>query len=133
MERKEMELHLAIDMYLNPAKTPHSPVRSVLLGCNRKKKSRTGFTDGLLWFVIYLQPQNYMKSILNSNIEKDFLPHFEHFYNSLQERVKIAELQWKQTQIYCQKNNAYTFFVFLGFLLSLYSQIKKTTAKECFF
>lgn len=48
-ERKEMELNPG-DMYLNPAKIPHSPVRSegsIGLVIERKRAC-LGFTDGLL-------------------------------------------------------------------------------------
>jgi len=50
-ERKEMELN-AGDMYLHPAKTPHSPLRaagSIGLVIERKRAGK-GYTDGLLWF-----------------------------------------------------------------------------------
>ena len=50
-QRKEMEL-TAGDMYLHPAQTPHSPVRSegsIGLVIERVRAGR-GFTDGLLWF-----------------------------------------------------------------------------------
>jgi 3-hydroxyanthranilate 3,4-dioxygenase len=82
-ERKEMELH-AGDMYLNPAKTPHSPVRSegsIGLVIERKRAGK-GFTDGLMWFCDNCNHKLYDVYFELHNIEKDFLPHFQHFYNS---------------------------------------------------
>lgn len=82
-ERIEMELH-AGDMYLNPAKTPHSPVRShgsIGLVIERKRAGK-GFKDGLLWFCDNCNNKLHEVYFELHNIEKDFLPHFEHFYNS---------------------------------------------------
>jgi len=82
-ERKEMELH-AGDMYLHPAKTPHSPVRSagsIGLVIERKRAGK-GYTDGLLWFCDNCNHKLYDVYFELNDIEKDFLPHFQHFYNS---------------------------------------------------
>ena len=82
-ERKEMVLN-AGDMYLNPAKIPHSPVRSegsIGLVIERKRAG-LGFTDGLLWHCEKCNHQLHEVYFELHNIEKDFLPHFEHFYNS---------------------------------------------------
>ena len=82
-ERKEMEMN-AGDMYLNPAKTPHSPVRSkdsIGLVIERKRSGQ-GFTDGLLWFCDNCNHKLHEVYFELHNIEKDFLPHFKHFYNS---------------------------------------------------
>lgn len=82
-ERKEMELH-AGDMYLHPGKVPHSPVRgenSIGLVVERVRASR-GFTDGLLWFCDNCNHKLHEVYFELHNIEKDFLPHFQHFYNS---------------------------------------------------
>ena len=82
-ERKEMELH-AGDMYLNPAKVPHSPVRSegsIGLVIERKRAGK-GFTDGLIWFCDNCNHKLYEVYFELNNIEKDFLPHFEYFYDS---------------------------------------------------
>lgn len=82
-ERKEMEL-TAGDMYLHPAKTPHSPVRSensIGLVVERKRAGK-GFTDGLLWFCDNCNHKLYEVYFELNDIEKDFLPHFQHFYNS---------------------------------------------------
>ena len=82
-ERREMELH-AGDMYLHPAKTPHSPVRSegsIGLVIERKRAGK-GFTDGLLWFCDQCNHKLYEVYFELNDIEKDFLPYFQHFYNS---------------------------------------------------
>ncbi|MDQ7959503.1 3-hydroxyanthranilate 3,4-dioxygenase [Flavobacterium lindanitolerans] len=82
-ERREMELH-AGDMYLHPAKTPHSPVRSagsIGLVIERKRAGK-GYTDGLLWFCENCNHKLYDVYFELNDIEKDFLPHFQHFYNS---------------------------------------------------
>nr|WP_314839636.1 3-hydroxyanthranilate 3,4-dioxygenase [uncultured Flavobacterium sp.] len=89
-ERKEMELHPG-DMYLNPAKTPHSPVRSegsIGLVIERKRAGQ-GFTDGLLWFCDNCNNKLHEVYFELHNIEKDFLPHFEHFYKS--DRLRTCE------------------------------------------
>ncbi|MEZ0007695.1 3-hydroxyanthranilate 3,4-dioxygenase [Flavobacterium sp. 28YEA47A] len=82
-ERKEMELN-AGDMYLHPAKTPHSPVRSagsIGLVIERKRAGK-GYTDGLLWFCENCNHKLYEVYFELNDIEKDFLPHFQYFYNS---------------------------------------------------
>jgi 3-hydroxyanthranilate 3,4-dioxygenase len=82
-ERKEMELHPG-DMYLNPAKIPHSPVRSegsIGLVIERKRAGLR-FTDGLLWHCDNCNHKLHEVYFELHNIEKDFLPHFEHFYSS---------------------------------------------------
>jgi 3-hydroxyanthranilate 3,4-dioxygenase len=82
-ERREMVLS-AGDMYLHPAKTPHSPVRaenSIGLVVERKRAGK-GFTDGLLWFCDSCNHKLYEVYFELNDIEKDFLPHYQHFYNS---------------------------------------------------
>ncbi len=72
------------DMYLHPAKTPHSPVRSegsIGLVVERKRAGQ-GFTDGLLWYCENCNHKLYEVYFELNDIEKDFLPHFKHFYNS---------------------------------------------------
>jgi 3-hydroxyanthranilate 3,4-dioxygenase len=89
-ERHELEMH-AGDMYLNPAKTPHSPVRSensIGLVIERKREN-LGFKDGLLWYCDNCNHKLYDVYFELHNIEKDFLPHFEHFYSS--EKLRTCE------------------------------------------
>lgn len=87
-ERIEMELN-AGDMYLHPAKTPHSPARSensIGLVIERKRAGK-GFTDGLLWFCDNCNNKLHEVYFELNDIEEDFLPHYEHFYNSLDLRT----------------------------------------------
>tara|TARA_R110002072_G_scaffold174802_17_gene330562 strand:+ start:21711 stop:22253 length:543 start_codon:yes stop_codon:yes gene_type:complete len=82
-ERKEMKLN-AGDMYLHPAKVPHSPSRSagsIGLVIERKRAGK-GFTDGLLWFCDNCNHKIHETYFELQDIEKDFLPHFKKFYNS---------------------------------------------------
>lgn len=72
------------DMYLHPARVPHSPVRhkgSIGLVVERKRKD-LGMKDGLLWFCDNCNHKLYEAYFELDDIEKDFLKHFEHFYNS---------------------------------------------------
>lgn len=80
-ERKELQLN-AGDMYLHPAKIPHSPIRSansVGLVIERKRAGK-GFTDGLLWFCEKCNHPLHHVYFELFDIEKDFLPHFNHYY-----------------------------------------------------
>ena len=77
------------DMYLHPAKTPHSPVRgenSIGLVIERKRAG-SGFTDGLLWFCDNCNTKIHEVYFELHDVEKDFLPHFKAFYNSLESRT----------------------------------------------
>lgn len=77
-QRKEMELN-AGDMYLHPAKVPHSPSRSagsIGLVIERKRAGK-GFTDGLLWFCDHCNEKLHEAYFELHDIEKDFLPHFK--------------------------------------------------------
>lgn len=82
---KPREVHLGPgDMFLCPAKTPHSPVReagSVGLVLERKRAGR-GFTDGLMWFCESCNHSLHAAYFELNNIEQDFLPHFREFYGS---------------------------------------------------
>lgn len=82
-ERKAMKL-TAGDMYLHPAKTPHSPNRtqgSIGLVIERKRVGSDA-KDGLLWFCDHCNHKLYEVYFPLTDIENDFLPHFQHFYNS---------------------------------------------------
>jgi 3-hydroxyanthranilate 3,4-dioxygenase len=72
------------DMYLHPAKTPHSPVRyagSIGLVVERRRE-HLNLKDGLLWYCDQCNHKLHEVYFTLNDIEKDFLPHFEHFYNS---------------------------------------------------
>ena len=87
-ERREMLMN-AGDMYLHPAKVPHSPVRSensIGLVIERKRAGQN-YTDGLIWFCDNCNNKLHEVYFTLNDIEKDFLPHFKHFYQSLQLRT----------------------------------------------
>lgn len=70
------------DMYLHPAKIPHSPVRqegSIGLVIERKRAALNA-DDGLLWFCDSCNHKLYEVYFKLHDIEKDFLKHFKHFY-----------------------------------------------------
>ena len=72
------------DMYLLPAKVPHSPGRtagSVGLVIERVRVGK-GFTDGLLWFCDSCNHKLHEAYFELKNIETDFLNHFNEFYDS---------------------------------------------------
>lgn len=82
-QKKTMKLG-AGDMYLHPAKVPHSPVRhegSIGLVVERKR-SHMNVDDGLLWFCDNCNNKLYEAYFTLNDIEKDFLGHFKHFYGS---------------------------------------------------
>ncbi|WP_026709732.1 3-hydroxyanthranilate 3,4-dioxygenase [Flavobacterium filum] len=77
------------DMFLLPAKTPHSPVRqenSIGLVVERKRAGQD-IPDGLLWFCDHCNHKLYEVYFELKDIEKDFLGHFQHFYNSKELRT----------------------------------------------
>lgn len=72
------------DMYLHPAKVPHSPVRhegSIGLVIERKRADMD-IDDGLLWFCDHCNNKLYEAYFTLNDIEKDFLGHFKTFYGS---------------------------------------------------
>ncbi|MEQ9263350.1 MAG: 3-hydroxyanthranilate 3,4-dioxygenase [Owenweeksia sp.] len=78
---KEMTLGPG-DMYLHPAKVPHSPIRgegSIGLVVERV---RPDHTDGLLWFCDNCNHKLHETYFQLNNIETDFLPRFKEFYAS---------------------------------------------------
>src|SRR5690606_26069899 len=77
------------DMYLHPAKTPHSPIRSegsIGLVVERKRAGK-GFKDGLLWFCDNCNHKLHEVYFELRDIEEDFLPHYQRFYNSIDLRT----------------------------------------------
>ena len=72
------------EMFLLPAKTPHSPMRSegsVGLVIEKVRKG-TEDIDGLLWFCDNCNHKLHESYFKLSNIEKDFLPRFKEYYAS---------------------------------------------------
>jgi len=87
-EKKTMQLGPG-DMYLHPAKVPHSPVRhenSIGLVIERKRKA-LNINDGLLWFCDNCNHKLHEVYFPLKDIEVDFLAHFNHFYNSKELRT----------------------------------------------
>ena len=82
-ERKVMPLGPG-DMYLHPAKVPHSPNRgegSIGLVVERKRDDLDA-KDGLLWFCDNCNNKLHEVYFPLHDIEKDFLKHFKEFYGS---------------------------------------------------
>jgi len=89
-KKKAMKLS-AGDMFLIPAKVPHSPSRkegSIGLVVERKREGKD-IPDGLLWFCETCNHKLYEVYFELHNIETDFLSHFKHFYNS--ENLRTCE------------------------------------------
>ena len=82
-QKKTMKLGPG-DIYLHPARIPHSPARhpnSIGLVIERKRAD-LGAKDGLLWFCDNCNHKLYEVYFALEDIEKDFLKHFEDFYGS---------------------------------------------------
>lgn len=76
------------EMFLLPAKIPHSPIRpensvGLVIECKRNQ----GEKDGLLWFCEKCNNKLYEAYFPLTNIEKDFLPVFKEFYTSTELRT----------------------------------------------
>jgi 3-hydroxyanthranilate 3,4-dioxygenase len=87
-QKKTMQLGPG-DMYLHPAKVPHSPERgenSIGLVIERKR-NHINVDDGLLWFCDNCNHKLYEAYFTLNDIEKDFLAHFKYFYNSKELRT----------------------------------------------
>jgi 3-hydroxyanthranilate 3,4-dioxygenase len=71
------------DMFLLPAKTPHSPIRSEgSVGLVVERVREDSHQDGLMWFCDNCNHKLHETYFPLKNIEKDFLPRFGEFYNS---------------------------------------------------
>jgi 3-hydroxyanthranilate 3,4-dioxygenase len=82
-EKKTMTLGPG-DMYLHPAKVPHSPVRhkgSIGLVIERKRINLE-VKDGLLWYCDQCNQKLHDVYFPLEDIEKDFLRHFKDFYSN---------------------------------------------------
>jgi 3-hydroxyanthranilate 3,4-dioxygenase len=71
------------EIFLLPAKTPHSPNRpantiGLVIECKRQK----GEMDGLLWFCENCNSKLHESYFPLDNIEKDFIPRFKQYYGS---------------------------------------------------
>ncbi|WGK65918.1 3-hydroxyanthranilate 3,4-dioxygenase [Croceiramulus getboli] len=77
------------DMYLHPAKVPHSPVRhenSIGLVVEVKRTDEETL-DGLLWYCDHCNNKLHETYFHLEDIEKDFLPRFREFYGSKELRT----------------------------------------------
>lgn len=71
------------DMYLHPAKIPHSPIRSEgSLGLVIERVRKPEHKDGLMWFCEKCNHKLHDTYFPLRNIEKDFLSRFKEFYTS---------------------------------------------------
>lgn len=71
------------EMFLLPAKVPHSPIRkenSIGLVVERVRESH--HKDGLIWYCDNCNNKLFDKYFPLKDIEKDFLPVFKEFYSS---------------------------------------------------
>ena len=71
------------EIYLHPAKVPHSPIRPAnSVGLVIERKRETDHTDGLMWFCDNCNNKLHDTYFPLTNIENDFLPRFREFYGS---------------------------------------------------
>ena len=86
------------EIFLLPAKTPHSPSRpadtiGLVIECKRQK----GEMDGLIWFCENCNSKLHESYFPLENIEKDFLPRFKQYYSSTELRTcKVCGHQMAQ-------------------------------------
>ncbi|MBK9737557.1 MAG: 3-hydroxyanthranilate 3,4-dioxygenase [Saprospiraceae bacterium] len=71
------------DMFLLPARVPHSPMRSAgSIGLVIELKRTEAERDGLLWFCDNCNQKVHESYFHLENIEKDFIPRFREYYGS---------------------------------------------------
>lgn len=71
------------DMYLHPAKVPHSPIRGEnTIGLVIERKRNSEMDDGLMWFCDQCNNKLHETYFYLTNVEKDFQPRFKEFYAS---------------------------------------------------
>ena len=71
------------EMFLLPARVPHSPMRSEgSIGLVIELKRTGEERDGLLWFCDHCNTNLQQSYLLLDNIEKDFLPRFKEYYTT---------------------------------------------------
>lgn len=76
------------EVFLLPAKVPHSPVRFAdSIGLVVERKRVEGELDGLMWFCENCDSKLYEEYFTLTNIEKDFFPVFERFLESEEHRT----------------------------------------------
>ena len=76
------------EMFLLPAKVPHSPMRSEgSIGLVIELKRTGDMKDGLMWFCDNCNNKLHDTYFELTNIEKDFLPRFREYYGSKKMRT----------------------------------------------
>lgn len=71
------------EMFLLPARVPHSPMRSEgSIGLVVELKRAKNDLDGLMWFCDHCNTKLHDTYFKLTNIEKDFIPRFKKFYGS---------------------------------------------------
>ncbi|MFZ1704995.1 MAG: 3-hydroxyanthranilate 3,4-dioxygenase [Saprospiraceae bacterium] len=71
------------EMFLLPARVPHSPIRSEgSIGLVIELKRKTENTDGLMWFCESCNSKIHESYFHLTNIENDFIPRFKEYYGS---------------------------------------------------
>lgn len=76
------------EMFLLPAKTPHSPIRPAnSVGLVIELKRAAQHTDGLQWYCDNCNHKLHDTYFELTDIEKDFLPRFKEFYSSEERRT----------------------------------------------
>lgn len=71
------------EMFLLPARVPHSPMRSEgSIGLVVELKRKESEKDGLIWFCDNCNNMLFESYFKLENIEKDFLPRFKKYYAS---------------------------------------------------
>ncbi|MEO1052915.1 MAG: 3-hydroxyanthranilate 3,4-dioxygenase, partial [Bacteroidota bacterium] len=76
------------EMFLLPAKIPHSPIRPAnTVGLVIERKRVKDHNDGLMWFCDNCNNKLHETYFHLTNIEKDFLPRFRAFYGSKEHRT----------------------------------------------
>ena len=76
------------DMFLLPARVPHSPIRPAnTIGLVIESKRTSSDEDGLMWFCENCNNKLHEYKFHLENIEKDFLPRFKDFYSSKELRT----------------------------------------------
>ena len=76
------------EMFLLPARVPHSPIRderSIGLVVELKRTSKE--RDGLMWFCDNCNSKLHESYFQLKNVEKDFLPRFKEYYGSEEMRT----------------------------------------------
>lgn len=76
------------EMFLLPAKIPHSPARPEgTIGLVIERKRTTDMNDGLQWYCENCNTNLKKYEFYLENIEKDFIPRFKEFYGSEEMRT----------------------------------------------